>query len=206
MAEWRIIAVFLCSSLLNLVFCDVRKDEIHLEIGNNCSIQDLSSFPVVSSMNTSVISQKYSEDQLHNSNFSYSCSSNDSTCTSLCVFSDDGLSKCGHIPHDILQCSSQGNISVLDCYCITYSESEKESQAEIGNCVYNCFNINKTDFSDSVYHILPKNLSDSNKVICGKEFFRNGTLCGKCKDGYYPLVYSYNLTCVKCPHEYYFVL
>ena len=58
----------------------------------------------------------------------------------------------------------------------------------------------KSTFSDSVYHLLPKNASVSNEVICGNEFFRNGTLCGKCKDGYYPLVYSFNLTCVKCPH------
>ena len=101
------------------------------------------------------------------------------------------------MPHDILQCSSQGNISVLDCYCITYNE---KSQAEIGSCMYNCLNTNKTGFSDPVYHTLPKNTSDSNEAICGKEFFRNGTLCGKCKDGYYPLVYSFNLTCVKCPH------
>ena len=166
--------------------------KIEIKMKDNCSIEEFSSYQVISNWNTSVISQKYSEDQLHNS---YSCSSNDST--RLCVFGDEGLSKCGHIPYDILQCSSQGNISVLDCHCITYNE---ESQAEIGSCIYNCFNTNKTDFSDSVYHILPKNASDSNEVICGKEFFRNGTLCGKCKDGYYPLAYSFNLTCVKCPH------
>ena len=191
MADWKIIAAFL---FLSLVFCEVRKDEIHLETGNNCSIQDLTSIQVISSMNTSAISQKYSEYQLHNSTFSYSCSSNDST--RICIFSDDGLSKCGDIPHDILRCSSQGNISVLDCHCITYSES----QAEIGSCIYNCDNKRRSEFSDPVYHILPKNASDSNEVICGKEFFRNGTLCGKCKDGYYPLAYSFNLTCVKCPH------
>ena len=191
-ADWRIFVFLL---LLNLVFGEVRKKEVNLETGSNCSIQDPSSFPVISSVNISV-NEKYSEDQFYNSNFSYSCSSNDST--RLCVFSDDGLSKCGDIPYDILQCSSQGNISVLDCHCITYNE---ESQADIGSCIYNCFNATKTGFSDSVYHILPKNTSDSNEVICGKEFSRNGTLCGKCKDGYYPLVYSFNLTCVKCPHS-----
>ena len=194
MADWRILVFLL---LLNLVFCEVRKDEIHQEAGSNCSIRNLSSFPDTSNMSTSVMNTKYSEDQLHNSNFSYSCSSNDST--RLCVFIDDGLSKCGYMQHDILQCSSQGNISVLDCYCITYNENDKESQVEIGNCIYNCVNIKESYFIDSVYHILPKNASDSNEVICGKEFSRNGTLCGKCKDDYYPLVYSFNLTCVKCP-------
>ena len=193
MADWIIIAVSLFLSLSNLVVCEVRKDEIYLETGNNCSIQDLSS---ISNVNTSIVSQKYSEDQLHNSTFSYSCPSNDST--RLCVFSDDDLSKCGDIPYDILQCSSQGNISVLACYCITYNENDKESQAEIGSCMYNCF---KTNSIYSVYHnnMLPENNSDSNKVMCEKEFSRNGTLCGKCKNGYHPLVYSYNLTCVKCP-------
>ena len=192
MADWRIFAVSLFLSLPNLVVCEVREDRINLKTSNNCSIQDLTNFPVFSSVDTSVVSQKYSEDQLHNSNFSYSCSSNDST--NLCVFGDDGLSKCGHIPYNILQCSSQGNISVLACYCITFSESGKESQAEIGSCMYDCF---KTHFSDSVYHnILPEN---TNEVTCKKEFSRNGTLCGKCKDGYCPLVYSFNMTCVKCP-------
>ena len=194
MANLKVFTIYMCSLFLNMVFCEVIQDEIEIEMEDNCSIEEFPSFQVISNGNTSVM--KYSEDQLYNSNFSYSCSTNDST--RLCVFSDDGLSKCGDIPYDILQCSSQGNISVLDCHCITYNE---ESQAEIGSCIYNCFNTKKTGFSDSVYHILPKNASDSNEVICGKEFFRNGTLCGKCKDGYYPLAYSFNLTCIKCPHS-----
>ena len=199
MTNQKVFTIFMCFSLiLNLVFCEVIQEGIEIEMENNCSTEEFSSFQVISSENTSAISQKYSGNQLYNSNFSYSCSSNDST--KLCIFSDDGLSKCGDIPHDILQCSSQGNISILDCYCITYNENDKESQAEIGKCIYNCFNVNKTDFSDSVYHILPYNASDSNEVICAKEFFRNGTLCGKCKDRYYPLAYSYNMTCVMCPH------
>ena len=175
------------SLILNLVFSEVIQEGI--EIKKDCSTEE---FQVISSANGSDISQKYSKDQIHNS---YYCPSNDST--NLCVFSDDGLSKCGDIPHDILQCSSQGNISVLDCYCITYNKNEKESQAEIGSCIYNC---GYTDSIYSLYQILPENISDSNEVICGKEFSRNGTLCGKCKDGYYPLVYSFNMTCVKCPH------
>ena len=178
---FRIIAIFTCFSLfLNLVLCEVIQKGI--EMDNNCSIEEFSSFQVISSVNTSVINEKYSEDQLHNS---YSCSSNDST--SLCVFSDDGLSKCGDIPHDILQCSSQGNISVLDYYCITYNENDKESQAEIGNCIYNC--VYKNAINNSVYRVLPRNTSDLNEVSCGKGFFRDGTLCSKCKDGYFPQVY-----------------
>ena len=185
MTEWRVLGVATVSFLslfLNLVLCEVRRNEINMETENNCSIQDYFNF--------SGESKKSSEDH-----FSYACSNNGST--NLCVFSDDGLYKCGDIPYDILKCSSQDNISVLDCYCITYNESEKESQAEVGSCIYNCVNINKIDFSDPVYHILLENTSE---VVCEKEFFRDGTLCGKCKDGYFPQVYSFNMTCVKCPH------
>ena len=34
--------------------------------------------------------------------------------------------------------------------------------------------------------------------MCSK-FNRTGTLCGKCADGYHPLAYSFDMTCVKCP-------
>ena len=34
--------------------------------------------------------------------------------------------------------------------------------------------------------------------VC-EDFNRAGVLCGDCKEGYSPLVFSYNLSCVKCP-------
>ena len=117
MANEKVFTIFMHFCLfLNLVFCEVIQEGI--EIKKDCSTEE---FQVISNVNSSDLSQKYSKDQIHNS---YYCPSNDST--NLCVFSDDGLSKCGDIPHDILQCSSQGNISVLDCYCITYNKNEKE--------------------------------------------------------------------------------
>ena len=39
-----------------------------------------------------------------------------------------------------------------------------------------------------------------NNFTCGDEFNRAGTLCGKCMDGYYPLVYSYDMNCIPCPN------
>ncbi len=35
--------------------------------------------------------------------------------------------------------------------------------------------------------------------MCGQQFNRSGTLCGRCRDGYYPLVYSSDMRCVPCP-------
>ena len=37
-----------------------------------------------------------------------------------------------------------------------------------------------------------------NKSAC-THFHRTGLLCGDCKEGHSPLVFSYNLNCVKCP-------
>ena len=99
--------------------------------------------------------------------------------------------------NNIIHCSEKRNLSVLDCFCVTYNE--EESLTEVGNCIYNCENIQKSDLSDVLYHVLPKNVSKLNEAMCGK-FNRNGTLCGKCRDGFFPLAYSFNMTCVKCPN------
>ena len=43
------------------------------------------------------------------------------------------------------------------------------------------------------YYPLPSNISQ----VCNL-FHRNGQLCGKCKDGFAPPVYSYDPSCVNC--------
>ena len=58
----------------------------------------------------------------------------------------------------------------------------------------------KSISKDTVYSKLPSNVSDLNKMFCDK-FNRQGTLCGQCKDDHFPLAYSFDLTCVKCPHS-----
>ena len=52
------------------------------------------------------------------------------------------------------------------------------------------------------YSDLPRSKSELNDFMCGlkAELNRTGTLCGKCQDGYYPLVYSFDMTCVQCPN------
>ena len=89
------------------------------------------------------------------------------------------------------------NKSVLDCYCVTYNKLE--DSVEIGKCIFNCMRAG-SQYQDSIYSNLPSNVSDLNKMFCEK-FNRQGTLCGQCKDDHFPLAYSFNLTCVKCPHS-----
>ena len=47
------------------------------------------------------------------------------------------------------------------------------------------------------YFLLPCNTSELNKFMCSKSN-RDGQLCGKCREGFAPPVYSYSLTCVNC--------
>ena len=89
------------------------------------------------------------------------------------------------------------NKSVLDCYCVTYNKLE--DSVEIGKCIFNCMKAG-SQYQDSIYSNLPNNVSDLNKMFCEK-FNRQGTLCGQCKDDHFPLAYSFDLTCVKCPHS-----
>ena len=90
------------------------------------------------------------------------------------------------------------NRTILDYYCVTYDEIE--DTVEIGKCVFNCHNISKTDMHDEIYGELPMNVLKLKRTFCDR-FNRQGTLCGQCKDDHFPLAYSFDFTCVKCPHS-----
>ena len=75
--------------------------------------------------------------------------------------------------------------------CVTVDQSSYSTY--IGQCLY--------------YHgiygysvTLPNTPHDLEEFMCGKHFNRTGTLCGKCKDGHYPLAYSFDMNCVECPN------
>ena len=55
---------------------------------------------------------------------------------------------------------------------------------------------------DPDYHILPSNVTKLNNAMCG-QLKRDGLLCSKCQDGYSPLVYFYDLNCIKCSNRNY---
>ena len=114
----------------------------------------------------------------------------------LCLPCSEGACKCGSIPNSVVRCTD-GQMSVLDCTCVTYNN--KSDLLEIGSCIYNCGRIHKSDLSDKLYHPLPENVNDLDETMCGKIFNRSGTLCGSCKEGFYSLVDSFDMTCVKCP-------
>ena len=122
---------------------------------------------------------------------------NDSSksCSDFCspwVYCDNGKCRCGEVPDHTLQCNVQKNVSLLDNNCLTYNEDKHI--AEVGRCIFTSIN------TISPCTILPRSLSELDTFMCGEEFNRTGTLCGKCKDDHYPLVYSFDMNCIRCPN------
>ena len=92
-------------------------------------------------------------------------------------------------------CDRKRNVGEIQTgVCLTFNNLSKTT--EIGNCLIN------SDWSSSLltnplYHTLPKNITQLNKVMCEKHS-RTGTLCGECVSNTYRQAYSYNMTCVPC--------
>ena len=101
--------------------------------------------------------------------------------------------KCRQGPPLPLDVFSSDNKLVWVCNCVTYTKNT----VEVGRCIFNCLAINNRGIP---FKELPRNVSKLNAMFCDR-FNRQGTLCGQCKDDYFPLAYSFDLTCVKCPHS-----
>ena len=121
------------------------------------------------------------------------------SCNSPWVYCDNGTCKCGERSlNDEVKCDIDKNSSVLTSTCITYNALEE--QTEVGQCVYHHREVGRYYYvENSQYLMLPKNALELNEFMCG-DFNRAGTLCGACKDGYYPLAYSFDMYCVQCPN------
>ena len=117
------------------------------------------------------------------------CNEQKPECISPWTYCDNGTCKCGEIPSDIVQCHLDTNSTILPRQCITYDDITQANV--IGSCLYH-------KGTDKMDLILPRNVTLLTKKLCGP-FNRTGTLCGKCKDGHYPLAYSYDMNCVECP-------
>ena len=90
----------------------------------------------------------------------------------------------------ILMCDKV-EVKVLDCYCATYDKSS--SGMVVGSCFYNCESKSQF-FHDALYH-------KTDVCMCEKTYNRSGLLCGKCKAEMFPLMYSFNMTCIQCDSD-----
>ena len=103
-----------------------------------------------------------------------------SGCTVPWHYCDNGTCACGRIPNGTLQCDDCKSPPVSSWRCVTVDPLSYSTHT--GHCLYGIARNNSNAVSD----------------MC-KRFNRTGTLCGKCKDGHYPLAYSFDMNCVECP-------
>ena len=81
------------------------------------------------------------------------------------------------------------DIQIYDCA----TSSGQEDDYCIGACPFR-HTVNSTY---RMYSEMPSNASQLDEVKCGP-YNRRGLLCGECKDGYGPAVYSFDMTCANC--------
>ena len=96
--------------------------------------------------------------------------------------------------HSLLETVSCENIpyslKIFACFCMTYDNSTDE--LVVGACQLSC------QTPKGYYtNITANTSSEINHLMCDS-YYREGQLCGSCKKGYSPPVYSYSLSCVRC--------
>ena len=113
----------------------------------------------------------------------------DSSCPTWHYYNNaTGQCECGYR----LLCSSDGNhVDIRIQSCAT--SSGQEDDYYIGFCPFT-HTVNSTNRMSSE---MPSNASQLDEVMCGP-YNRRGLLCGECKDGHGPAVYSFDMTCVNC--------
>ena len=91
-----------------------------------------------------------------------------------------------------LGCSIDGNLAVIGLGTCATSSSQ-EGYYYIGHCPFR----NTVNSINRMYSEMPTNVSQLDEVMCGP-YNRRGLLCGECKDGYGPAIYSLDQKCAKC--------
>ena len=132
-----------------------------------------------------------------NNDLSITVSEQNQTCPEnwFIPTNDSQQCDCGSDLSGRVYCNSTlGALGILDCYCMTCDVSMEN--VIVGACIYICENVS-TQLHDSLYHSLPNNSSELNRVMC-EPFNRAGQLCGQCQEGYGISLYSYDLRCIKC--------
>ena len=96
--------------------------------------------------------------------------------------------ECGSNLNGVVKCDQNTyQLQILQSYCMTYSDALGTA---VGHCTLTLLHM---------YTMLNtvNNVSSLNDAMCNS-FNRIGQLCGGCKEGYAPPIYSYSLACVEC--------
>ena len=105
-----------------------------------------------------------------------------------------GACECGSVLNGVVECDSTTHRTHLkSCYCMSYIEPSNSTV--VGACLYTCFSWIGTTEHGLGHILLPLSTSQLSDQQCGY-VNREGLLCGSCKNGFSPTVYSYDLRCV----------
>ena len=123
-------------------------------------------------------------------------------CPPWFIPDNTSITKCSCHHNDVKVMCSPDFPLLQFSFCMTYNNTT--GVTVYGACPYIGHYSNTADYF--FYIQLPSNVSSLNEFMCGP-LNREGSLCGKCKDGYGIALYSYTLECSKCwGHGYGWVL
>ena len=105
-----------------------------------------------------------------------------------------GACECGAALYGVVGCDNSTHRTYLkSCYCMSYIESSNSTV--VGACVYTCYLRYGATERGLRQNLLPASVSQLSDRQCDYTN-RDGLLCGRCKNGFSPPVYSYDLRCV----------
>ena len=143
--------------------------------------------------NSTVIILKPAQPCISCDSFDDEVATENATCPAWFYAANDSC-KCGNGVGGRVFCNETlREVRLHACNCMTYDD---QVGLVVGACLYNCYsNVSVRGFGGGRFYNVPKGVIG--KEICDPHN-REGRLCGKCKEGYAPPVYSYDLRCVKC--------
>ena len=127
----------------------------------------------------------------HSVNTGYVDTWENSTCSNTWFFTKQFANgsiacECGSDLGLVISCDgASGQVELLEHYCMTYDT--RNISLVVGQCYF------AYKLTGYYRYTLPDDPS-----LLKQDYGRTGQLCGRCKDGYAPPVYSYNLSCVEC--------
>ena len=131
---------------------------------------------------------------IHTSSHHYG--TNESNCPPWFIYnSTTKQCECGNSLGGLVNCNNEyKTVYIINCNCMTLDD---HLGVAVGSCFTNCY-LGNSNSTFEMYYQLPANPSELNALLCEKHWNRGGRFCGKCRDGYYPLVYAYDMKCSKC--------
>jgi uncharacterized membrane protein (Fun14 family) len=109
------------------------------------------------------------------------------------LFCKHGYCECGVFPGNIIMCEGSTS-TVMSGYCVTFDG--KDNITSVGLCLHKETHIPKD--RGQYYHLKTK-VELLNNMTC-RPLNRTGRLCGRCLPDHYPLAYSYQINCIRCPN------